>query len=307
MTARLAIKVDVDTLQGYLEGAPALLEIFAAQGVRASFFLALGPDNSGRAIFRVFRQEGFLEKMWRTRAPAMYGLRTMLYGTLLPAPLIGAAAPDLPRRIAAAGHEVGLHGYDHVRWHDGLLKLAAPEIHREIGLAQETFTALTGHAARAFAAPGWQCSRESRRVLAEQGFLYGSDTRGYAPYFPGFGDQVSPVLEIPTTLPTLDELLGFNGCGPEDFTDLILKRLENAAPQVLTIHAEVEGGPYRREFARLLRRCRDRGVEFFRLEDWARELMERPESIPIAPVRLIRLPGRAGRVSGQGPLEDGRS
>src|SRR4030042_7073231 len=125
LRGRLAIKVDVDTLEGFRQGVPALLDILADQGVRASFFLALGPDNSGRALLRVFRQEGFLEKMWRTRAPALYGLRTMCYGTVLPAPLIGAAAPELPRRIAAAGHEVGLPGYDHVRWHDHLLRLRA--------------------------------------------------------------------------------------------------------------------------------------------------------------------------------------
>ncbi len=76
---------------------PALLQVLEDQAVKASFFLALGPDNSGRAIFRVFRQRGFLEKMWRTRAPAIYGFKTMCYGTLLPAPLIGGRGPALPR------------------------------------------------------------------------------------------------------------------------------------------------------------------------------------------------------------------
>ncbi|HZE21956.1 MAG TPA: 2-C-methyl-D-erythritol 2,4-cyclodiphosphate synthase, partial [Desulfobaccales bacterium] len=32
-------------------------------------------------------------------------------------------------------------------------------------------------------------------------------------------------VEIPTTLPTLDELLGANGCRPRDFTNLVLSRL----------------------------------------------------------------------------------
>jgi hypothetical protein len=44
-------------------------------------------------------------------------------------------------------------------------------------------------------------------------------------------------------------------------------------------------------------------VEFFRLEDWARELLEKRDKIPVATVRQGRLPGRAGRVSCQGPLE----
>lgn len=303
MTPRLGIKVDVDTLQGFRQGVPALLKVLADLEISASFFLALGPDNSGRALFRLFRQRGFLEKMWRTRAPSLYGWKTMCYGTLLPAPLIGAAAPELLAHIVAAGHEVGLHGYDHVRWHDHLFRLRPGEVAQEVAQAQEVFTSLLGRPARAFAAPGWQCSAISRDVLATQGFLYASDTRGYAPYFPRFGARVSPILEIPTTLPTLDELLGFNGCRPEDFNALILSRLQGHRPQVLTVHAEVEGGSYLKEFRRLLARCRGQGVEFFRLEDWARELLQRPLEIPLCPVTSTRLPGRAGRVSGQGPPE----
>jgi undecaprenyl phosphate-alpha-L-ara4FN deformylase len=302
-TRRLAIKVDVDTLEGFCKGVPALLQVLAAEGVKASFFLALGPDNSGRAIFRVFRQPGFLQKMLRTRAPAIYGLKTMCYGTLLPAPRIAAAAPELPGRINAAGHEVGLHGYDHVRWHDQLLRLSAAEISREINQAQETLTTLLGRRAHSFAAPGWQCSLASREAQAAQMFLYASDTRGVTPYFPRFGQTVTKVLEIPTTLPTLDELLGLDGCRPQDFNDLILSRLHPERPQVLTIHAEMEGGPFLHDFARLLQHSRQQGVEFFRLEDWARELLQQPGKIPVAQVSSRRLPGRAGFVSCQGTLE----
>ncbi len=302
MNGKLGIKIDVDTLEGYLKGVPALLRVLAEHGVKASFFLALGPDNSGKAIFRVFSQRGFLQKMLRTRAPAIYSLRTMCYGTLLPAPHIYAAAPDLPGRISAAGHEVGLHGYDHVRWHDQVLRLPAAAISREIDAAQDAFASALRHGARAFAAPGWQCSPASREVLRSRNFLYASDTRGTTPYFPRFGAAVSPLLEIPTTLPTLDELLGLDDCRPADFNDLVLSRLTPASPQVLTIHAELEGGPYLDDFSRLLDHCREREVAFFRLEDWARELLREPAKIPVAQVVNRPLPGRAGTVSCQGPL-----
>ena len=81
----LAVKVDVDTLKGYLEGVPRLLDIFGRRDLRVSFFFSFGPDNSGRAIRRVFRK-GFIGKMLRTNAPGTYGMATLLYGTLLPAP-----------------------------------------------------------------------------------------------------------------------------------------------------------------------------------------------------------------------------
>ena len=101
--------------------------------------------------------------MWRTRAPAIYGFKTMCYGTLLPAPLIGAAAPDIPGLIAAAGHEVGLHGYDHVRWHDQLFRLPTQEISREIGAAQETLATVIGTSGRLLRGPGLAMQRGEPR------------------------------------------------------------------------------------------------------------------------------------------------
>ncbi|MCL6620734.1 MAG: 4-deoxy-4-formamido-L-arabinose-phosphoundecaprenol deformylase [Syntrophobacterales bacterium] len=298
----LGLKIDVDTLAGLVQGVPALLRLLGARGVRASFFVALGPDNSGRAIFRVFRQRGFLAKMLRTRAPSLYGWRTLLSGTLLPAPHIGAHAGELLPRMAAAGHEVGLHGYDHVLWHDRLLTMSKKDIRRQVEGAQAVFAGVLGQPAHAFAAPGWQASRASREVLAEMGFLYASDTRGTGPYLPRFGDWVSPVLELPTTLPTLDELLGFQGLSAREAFRLVEQRvLRRTLPQVFTLHAELEGGPLQEEFARFLDRLGEQGVEFFRLGDWAAKL--RPREVPPAAVVRGRLPGRAGWVSCQAQEE----
>jgi undecaprenyl phosphate-alpha-L-ara4FN deformylase len=295
----LGLKIDVDTLAGFREGAPALTEALHQRGIKASFFVSLGPDNSGRAVFRVFRQRGFLAKMLRTRAPAVYGLKTMLYGTVLPAPVIGAWAGEVLPRLAEAGHEVGLHGYDHVRWHDNLLKMTAEDVKNEVDRAQEVFIRILRHPARAFAAPGWQASEVSRTVLAETGFLYASDTRGYTPYWPSFGSQPTGLLEIPTTLPTLDELWGLQGLTTDGFFDLITARLSAGQPQVLTVHAELEGGPCLKDFARFLDRAAARGVTVFPLEDWAGELLRHPSAIPVAAVSQGRLPGRAGTVSRQ--------
>lgn len=296
---RLGLKIDVDTLAGMRLGVPALLQVLQARRIRASFFVALGPDNSGRAIFRVFRQRGFLQKMLRTRAPALYGLRTMLYGTVLPAPVIGSRAAEILPRLEDAGHEVGLHGYDHVRWHDRLLQMPAADVKKEVNQAQEAFIRIVRHPARSFAAPGWQASALSRAVLAAAGFLYASDTRGQRPYWPRFGDEISTLLEIPTTLPTLDELWGFGGLSARDFFHLILSRLTKGRPQVFTAHAELEGGPFLAEFARFLDQALAQGVRFFTLEEWATELLQNPQEISVAEVRQGRVPGRAGTVSRQ--------
>ena len=87
---RVALKVDCDTYIGTREGIPALLDVFARRGIRATFFFTLGPDRSGVAVRRFFTRKGFLKKMWKSRAGSLYGFPTVVYGTLLPAPRIGA-------------------------------------------------------------------------------------------------------------------------------------------------------------------------------------------------------------------------
>src|SRR5512138_2494981 len=99
----LALKVDVDTFVGTRNGVQALLAIMDRFGIKATFYFSLGPDNSGKAIRRIFTKKGFLQKMLRTRAPSIYGPKTLLYGTLLPAPLIGAKLPEVIRSVAGAG------------------------------------------------------------------------------------------------------------------------------------------------------------------------------------------------------------
>src|SRR5215471_15831158 len=99
MAMEVAFKVDVDTHEGLRDGVPRLAEMFAAKGIAATFFVAMGPDHSGRAIWRAFKNRGFISKMWRTRAASMYGWRTVLSGTLLPARAIARAFPELLRDL----------------------------------------------------------------------------------------------------------------------------------------------------------------------------------------------------------------
>ncbi len=113
----IGLKVDVDTLRGTREGVPGLVALLSRLGVDATFYFSVGPDNTGRALRRVFRP-GFAQKVARTSVLRHYGLKTLLYGVLLPGPDIGRRAGDVMRSVHKAGFEVGLHTYDHVRWQD---------------------------------------------------------------------------------------------------------------------------------------------------------------------------------------------
>ena len=117
MSVRLALKVDVDTDRGTRVGVPNLAADCAEFGAAACFLFSLGPDQTGRAITRVFRP-GFFSKVSRTSVVEMYGVRTLLNGTLLPAPHIGRRNAGAMRATRDAGFEVGIHCYNHYRWQD---------------------------------------------------------------------------------------------------------------------------------------------------------------------------------------------
>ena len=83
-------------LPRHAQGVPRLVEMLKAQGAGATFLFSLGPDHTGRAIKRDF-PAGFLRKVRRTSVLEHYGIKTLLYGTLLPGPDIGRRCADIMR------------------------------------------------------------------------------------------------------------------------------------------------------------------------------------------------------------------
>jgi undecaprenyl phosphate-alpha-L-ara4FN deformylase len=296
----VAFKIDVDTHQGLGEGVPRLRQLLEREQVEATFFVAMGPDNSGRAIVRALRNRGFISKMLRTRAVRMYGLRTVLSGTLLPSRPIALAYPELMRQLKRAGFEVGVHGYDHVRWQDWIDKLGEPGIRDEVGEALEAYRAIFSEPARSFAAPGWRTNAVALAVLDEAGLVYRSDTRGVAPYRCVIDGRVIRTPEIPTTLPTLDEVMGrAELSGGDSLLRFYLDQFREDALNVHTIHAETEGMGQLETFARLVRALKERGAKFVRLEEIARRLVG--AELPLCEVVRKTIPGRSGWIAAQGP------
>ena len=298
----VALKVDVDTHQGLGEGVPRLMRALTDLRVTATFLIAMGPDNSGRAIVRVLKNPGFLKKMRRTRAVAMYGLRTVLSGTLLPARPIALAFPNVMRDLTRAGFEVGVHGYDHVRWQDQLDQIGERGIRGELDDAFEAFRAVMGSRARGFGAPGWRTAAAALRALDAIGLDYRSDTRGTAPYRCAIEGDVFATPEIPTTLPTMDEVMGPKLGASGAIVRFYLERINGAALNVHTIHAETEGMGQLDTFVALMRALKDRGARFVQLRDAAAALDR--AALPVCEVIRTTLPGRAGWISAQGPQRE---
>src|SRR5579859_4538553 len=143
MPVRLALKIDVDTDRGTREGVPNLLADCQQADVPACFLFSLGPDQTGRAITRVFRP-GFFKKVSRTSVVQLYGIRTLLNGTLLPAPHIGRRNAGVMRAVRDAGFETGIHCYNHYRWQDYVQRLSLAEVREEFIAARAEFLRIFG-------------------------------------------------------------------------------------------------------------------------------------------------------------------
>lgn len=309
----IGLKVDVDTLRGTREGVPRLVALLQRLQVDATFYFSVGPDHTGRALRRVFRP-GFARKVARTSVLKHYGLKTLLYGVLLPGPDIGRAAGAVMRGVHEAGFEVGLHCYDHVRWQDTVAGASAAWTRSEFERGLAAFERVFGFLPRSHAAAGWQINEAALALEAEHGLLYASDTRGTAPFLPQLageqhgGAALRPCPQLPTTLPTFDELLGVDGVDASNVAAAVVRRsqLPDAPPlQVFTLHAELEGMRLCGQFEHLLAQWRSAGATLCRMAAVHARSLQAP--LPAMRIAMAEIPGRSGRLAVQGAAAVARS
>jgi undecaprenyl phosphate-alpha-L-ara4FN deformylase len=335
--ARIGLKVDVDTLRGTRDGVPRLAALFRKHGIGATFYFSVGPDHTGRAMRRVFRR-GFAQKVARTSVLKHYGLKTLLYGVLLPGPDIGAKAGEEMRRVRDSGFEVGLHTYDHVRWQDTVAHADARWTRTDMERGIAAFERVFGAPPASHAAAGWQINVHALELEKEHGFRYASDTRGGGAFLPRLDSGVSTCPQIPTTLPTFDELLGSGGIDESNIADAVFARSREAAgaggagtaggggaapagatgaapagatdrgraaaapaapPQVFTLHAELEGMLLRDAFESLLVKWREAGASLVDMASVHEQVTRHP--LPLRSVVLGEIPGRSGSLAVQAP------
>lgn len=297
----LAIKIDVDTDRGTQLGVPALVKLLKAHHIPATFFFSLGPDNTGRALKRLFRP-GFLQKVLRTRVVSVYGWRTLLNGVLWPGPHIGKRHAAILQAVAAAGFETGIHCYDHIRWQDGLATMTLRQVETEFVKARNEFLRIFNRSALAAAAAGWQANANSLSVYDDARLAYASDCRGKHPFFPQIGDKIYQTLQIPTTLPTLDELLGLSDYPLSVLSDYYFSLLQTDQPNVMTIHAELEGMTYLNWFDELLKTLKAKNVKFVEMGDIAKQCHQQREHMPVCLLTQGEVPGRSGVLAMQSRL-----
>jgi hypothetical protein len=278
--AMLGLKIDVDTYWGMKNGVPSLLQTLKEFNLKGTFFLSIGPDNSGRAVLQLIKNPLFLKKMMRTNAPALYGWKTALYGTLLPAPMIALSFPQIVNDIIAAGHEVQFHAWDHRRWQDELFRKSVNWIRDWFANGITGFEKVTGKKPSAFGAPSWLIDDRVLEIIKEYKFDYISCTRAKAPFI----HKILNILEMPSDLPCFEEIDSQNGLS------IIESLIKDGATHVLPVHAEVEGGIFQNQFREILKDAMNMGIEVVPLKKIKENLGIK--NLPTRKYKMELLPGR---------------
>ena len=278
--AMLGLKIDVDTYWGMKNGVPSLLQTLKEFNLKGTFFLSIGPDNSGRAVLQLIKNPLFLKKMMRTNAPALYGWKTALYGTLLPAPMIALSFPQIVNDIIAAGHEVQFHAWDHRRWQDELSRKSVNWIREWFAKGMSGFEKLVGQKPTAFGAPSWLIDNRVLTIIKEYEFEYLSCTRAKTPFI----HEIVNVSEIPSDLPCFEEVDIQNG------VLIISDLIKDGGIHVLPIHAEVEGGIFQNQFRQLLEKALSQNIEIVPLKTIKDRLDI--QTLPVRKYKMELLPGR---------------
>ena len=297
--AKIALKVDVDTLRGTQEGVPNLARTLERFDLKATFLFSLGPDHTGWALKRVFRP-GFLSKVSRTSVVEHYGIKTLLYGVLLPGPDIGKKAAEEMRAIDQAGHETGIHTWDHVAWQDAVRHRDASWTKAMMQRSWDRFIKIFGHAPVTYGAAGWQMNEAAFEQLDQWGIQYSSDGRAepnLMPYRLALSSGNAKHVQYPTTLPTFDELIGIDGADEFGAVDKILEITKsNPNDQVFTLHAELEGQKLLPAFEKLLMGWLNQGHDLVTMgelhKSW--KATNQLDKIAVLPLTWGEIPNRSG-------------
>jgi hypothetical protein len=240
----------------------------------------MGPDASGRAILQLVKNPRFLKKMLRTNASRLYGIKTALYGSLLPSPMIALSFPELVEQIISGGHEVEFHAWDHRRWQDELYKRSSEWIEDWFEKGIEAYRKLVKKDPSSFGAPSWLIDDRVLEISRKYPFRYLSCTRAKEPFI----HEISGLMEIPSDLPCFEEI------GVAQGVPRILDILKDGGMHILPVHAEVEGGIWDKYFIELCERALSMDFQILPLSE-IRILLE-SEALPVRKYRMELLPGR---------------
>lgn len=186
------IRVDIDSI-GDIVALQETLDLLDDFGVKATFFVAMGPDNSGKNLLKYLKRPWGLGRV----KPSRFGFGNLLRGLAAPSKMEEYRAELY--EIKKRGHEVGLHGYDHYRW----IKTHGRNVGLQIEKGRALFEDVFDCPPLSFASPGFTVNQEILRNLAD--FEYSSDFISREPFYPMLNGEKFDILQIPVSMESIGE------------------------------------------------------------------------------------------------------
>ncbi|MFO1351390.1 MAG: polysaccharide deacetylase [Gammaproteobacteria bacterium] len=151
------------------------------------------PTPISRGEFGAIGAERVLGLLEKYRLPSTWFIPGVVIGTY----------PDICRRIAEHGHEIGHHGWTHVP----PASLSREQEEQGLLRGNDAILRLCGKPARGYRSPAWDLSPYTVELLLKHGFVYDSSMMGhdYSPYRARSGDVIE--LDQPMRFGTETRLL----------------------------------------------------------------------------------------------------
>ena len=230
--ARIVLKIDVDSCAARAK-ACRTSRASSTASTRATFLFSLARSHGLGAAARVpprLPEESVAHVGGRALRREAADVRR------------AAASPDIGRRAIAdmraiheAGFECGIHTWDHVYWQDNVRARDRDWTAREMQKSHARFIEVFGAPPVTHGAAGWQMNDSAFEQIDAWGCATHPTAAPFAVPAVVNGRTLSHV-QMPTTLPTLDEVLGIDGVDTHNVAAHILKFTEtNPHDQVFTL------------------------------------------------------------------------
>ncbi|QKJ65404.1 hypothetical protein HQN60_00840 [Deefgea piscis] len=287
----IALKIDVDNLSAMERGLPRLQQILTEHACGATFFWSLGIEKNGRFLLpgsRLRRVSGSSLLALKHR----FGVKALCRGALWPAPSLMKAAALARQDLDSFEH--ALRPLRNDAWQNDIRSLPAVMTAEHLKQAYAQFTQGMKGEPVAFSAKGWQANKAVYRLEQMMGWRFASDTRGSHPFWPVVNAETSRCLQLPVTLPMLEELPS------HERVELILAQTQNESPwgHVYNAAADFDGIQAADDFIRLLKGWIEQGYQVVALGDLYQQLDQ--ALIPYHEVDYQPCIGRYGVLATQG-------
>lgn len=292
----IALKIDVDNLAAIELGVPRLSQLLLEHQCGATFFWSLGHEKNGTFLWPARGLKRF-QGAGVQALNARFAWQALLRGSFLPAPALKKAAATALQSLQTVQFEHGVRPAENYLWQQHISRWSPSEAMNVLQNDVAQFTQWIGQKPVSFSAKAWQGHRGVYRAEQLAQFGFASDTRGKTPFFPVSNAEVSRCMQLPVTLPMLEEIQSFSGVDRVDAI-LALTSHESEFAHVYNAAADFDGVQAADDFARLLAGWLAQGYQVVSLGDLYRQI--KSADVAYHEVEYLPCAGRYGLLATQG-------